>query len=58
MEIELPVPTDDGLVLGGTLALPDGPGPHPAVLMLFGSGRVDRESAAGRVRLGLAGALA
>ncbi|PRY35578.1 hypothetical protein CLV43_1135 [Umezawaea tangerina] len=49
---------DDGLELAGTLVLPDGPGPHPAVLVLQGSGRVDRDSSVGRIRLGLGPALA
>ncbi|SER62362.1 alpha/beta hydrolase family protein [Lentzea albida] len=48
----------DGHTLHGTLTLPPGPGPHPAVLCLPGSGRVDRDSNAGRVRMDLGGPLA
>ncbi len=33
----------DGLTLAGTLTLPAGPGPHPAVLMMQGSGPADRD---------------
>ena len=33
-----------GAILAGTLHLPDGPGPHPAMVMLQGSGVADRES--------------
>lgn len=32
-----------GIELGGTLTLPPGPGPHPAVLMITGSGPQDRD---------------
>lgn len=34
----------DGLTLAGTLHLPPGAGPHPAVLMAQGSGPADRDS--------------
>ena len=37
-------PSDD-LVLEGDLYLPAGPGPHPAVVLIHGSGPVDRTSA-------------
>src|SRR5687768_11801102 len=47
-ERELTVPADDGLAVAGTLALPDGDGPHPAVIVLM-PGRLDRE---GNVRNG------
>jgi pimeloyl-ACP methyl ester carboxylesterase len=57
-ELRLTVPAADGLALAGTLTLPAGPGPHPAVLCLPGSGKVDRDSNAGRVRLDLGGPLA
>jgi uncharacterized protein len=50
-DIEVALPADDGVALHGTLTLPVGPGPHPAVLFLPGSGRVDRESNAGRLRM-------
>jgi len=36
------VPADPA-PLAGTLLLPDGPGPHPALIMLPGSGPVDRD---------------
>ncbi|MEZ5779929.1 MAG: alpha/beta fold hydrolase [Paracoccaceae bacterium] len=32
-----------GVALAGTLVLPDGPGSHPVVLMLHGSGPLDRD---------------
>lgn len=57
-EIQLAVPADDGLALAGTLTLPAGPGPHPAVLCLPGSGKIDRESNARHVRMDLGGPLA
>ncbi|MGW6442980.1 alpha/beta hydrolase family protein [Lentzea sp. NPDC055074] len=50
--------TPDGHTLPGTLTLPPGPGPHPAVLCLPGSGRVDRDSNAGRLRMELGAPLA
>lgn len=54
---------DDRLPLVGTLTLPAGPGPHPAVLLLHASGRLDRDANTGprlRMELGppLAAALA
>jgi uncharacterized protein len=57
-DIDLTLPSDDGLPIAGTLTLPDGAGPHPAVLLLYGSGRADRDSNAGRLRLDLGGPLA
>ena len=33
----------DGTKLAGTLTLPEGPGPHPAVLLITGSGAQDRD---------------
>jgi len=33
----------DGIRLAGTLSLPPGPGPHPAVVLIPGSGEVDRD---------------
>ena len=33
----------DGIRLAGTLHFPDGPGPHPVVIMLQGSGPADRD---------------
>ncbi|MEU8634098.1 alpha/beta fold hydrolase [Amycolatopsis sp. NPDC048633] len=52
------VPAADGVALAGTLTLPADPGPHPAVLCLPGSGKVDRDSNAGRVRMDLGRPLA
>ena len=49
---------DDGTGLAGTLTRPGTPGPHPAVLFLPGSGPVDRDSNAGRLRPCLGSALA
>ncbi|HEX6340823.1 alpha/beta hydrolase [Umezawaea sp.] len=57
-DVEVSLAADDGVVLAGTLTLPAGEGPHPAVLLLHGSGRLDREGNAGRVRLGLGSSLA
>ncbi|MGW5714945.1 alpha/beta hydrolase family protein [Amycolatopsis sp. NPDC003865] len=57
-EIELAAPAPDGVLLAGTLTLPAGPGPHPAVLCLPGSGKLDRDSNAGRLRMDLGGPLA
>lgn len=34
----------DGLTMAGDLYLPDGPGPHPAVVLVHGSGPVDRHA--------------
>lgn len=50
-DVDLTITADDGLLLAGTLTLPAGIGPHPAVLLLHGSGRLDRDSNAGRLRL-------
>jgi pimeloyl-ACP methyl ester carboxylesterase len=52
------VTADDGTALAGTLSLPDGPGPHPAVLLLHGSGPVNREGNAPRLPVNLARPLA
>jgi len=41
----------DGLKLGGKLALPDGTPPWPAVLLIPGSGPVDRNENAGRMKI-------
>ncbi|MEV4313838.1 alpha/beta fold hydrolase [Actinocrispum sp. NPDC049592] len=57
-EIPLDVPAADGITLAGTLTLPVGPGPHPAVLCLPGSGKLDRDSNARRVRMDLGRPLA
>jgi len=37
-----PVP-EDGVTLAGTLTLPEGEGPHPAVVLITGSGPQDRD---------------
>jgi pimeloyl-ACP methyl ester carboxylesterase len=57
-EIEMTATAADGVALAGTLTLPAGAGPHPAVLCLPGSGKVDRESNAGAVRMALGRPLA
>ena len=36
---------NEGVELAGTLTLPAGPGPHPAVIMITGSGPQDRDEA-------------
>ncbi|MGY1601793.1 alpha/beta hydrolase family protein [Geodermatophilus sp. SYSU D00815] len=53
---ELPLTTPGGLA--GTLALPDGPGPVPAVLIASGSGPLDRDSNHRRARFDVARQLA
>src|ERR1700740_773325 len=50
-DIDLTFPSDDGLPIAGTLTLPEGAGPHPAVLLLYGYGRADRDFNARRRRL-------
>ena len=52
------VTADDGLALVGTVTLPTGPGPHPAVLLLHGSGRLDRDANTRRLRMNLGPTLA
>jgi pimeloyl-ACP methyl ester carboxylesterase len=52
------VTADDGLRLAGTLALPAGPGPHPAAVLLHGSGRLDRDGNTARLRTDAGPALA
>ncbi|OLR91993.1 alpha/beta hydrolase [Actinokineospora bangkokensis] len=54
-EIEMVVPDDNGFP--GTLVLPDGPGPHPAALLLW-AGRADRDGDLRAGALGLGGAIA
>lgn len=48
---EREVIVEAGVRLAGTLRLPDGDGPHPAVLMLNGSGSQDRDMTIGRHRV-------
>ncbi|MEV0701172.1 alpha/beta fold hydrolase [Saccharopolyspora sp. NPDC050389] len=57
-DIDMTAVADDGLPLIGTLTLPAGPGPHPAVLLLHGSGRLDRDANARGLRMGLGPPLA
>ena len=42
-EVEASIPSAPGVVLAGTLTLPPGPGPFPAVAMITGSGAQDRD---------------
>lgn len=49
--VDMTAVADDGLPLAGTLTLPAGPGPHPAVLLLHGSGRLDRDADMRRLRM-------
>src|SRR4051794_16679348 len=57
-DVEMTAEADDGVLLAGTLTLPAGPGPHPAVLMLHGSGPLDRDANHGRRRMDLGPPLA
>ncbi|MFC5996790.1 alpha/beta hydrolase family protein [Pseudonocardia hispaniensis] len=57
-EVAMDAHSPDGVALAGTLTLPLGTGPHPAALLLPGSGPVDRNSDAGRMKLALGGDLA
>lgn len=57
-DVDMTAVADDGLSLVGTLTLPAGPGPHPAVLLLHGSGRLDRDSNTARLRMELGPPLA
>lgn len=58
LDLDMTATADDGLPLMGTLTLPTGPGPHPAALLLHGSGQVDRDSNARGLRLELGAPLA
>ncbi|WP_019549013.1 alpha/beta hydrolase family protein [Streptomyces sulphureus] len=53
-DIDMAVTADDGTPLAGTLTLPPGPGPHPAVLLLHGSGPLDRDGNAPKLPMNLA----
>ena len=55
---ELTFTAADGVRLAGTLQLPDGAGPHPAALLIVGSGEVDRDSDHPRLGLGVTRELA
>lgn len=48
-DADLTITADDGTPLAATLTLPAGQGPHPAVLLLHGSGRLDRDGNTGRL---------
>ncbi|GHH31442.1 alpha/beta hydrolase [Lentzea cavernae] len=56
--LDLTIIARDGASLAGTLSVPDGHGPHPAVLLLHGSGRLDRDGNAGRLKQNLGPVLA
>lgn len=43
-EVTFPGGADD-VMLAGTLTIPDGPGPHPAIVLVTGSGPQDRDEA-------------
>jgi uncharacterized protein len=55
---EITFATTDGVPLSGTLEFPAGQGPHPAALLLVGSGEVDRDSDHRRLALGVTRELA
>ncbi|OPF72000.1 alpha/beta hydrolase [Streptomyces antioxidans] len=57
-EIDMTVTAVDGTPLTGTLTLPVGPGPHPAVLLLHGSGPLDRDGNTRKVAMNLGRPLA
>ncbi|MCW2879421.1 MAG: acyl-CoA thioester hydrolase [Sphaerisporangium sp.] len=57
-DVDITATADDGLPLVATLTLPAGPGPHPAVLLLHGSRRLDRDADTGRLRMELGPPLA
>ncbi|MGW4239410.1 alpha/beta hydrolase family protein [Streptomyces sp. NPDC004749] len=57
-DTDMTVTTDDGTALAGTLTLPTGPGPHPAVLLLHGSGPLDRDGNTRKVPVNLGPPLA
>ncbi|MFD4988178.1 alpha/beta hydrolase family protein [Streptomyces sp. NPDC058374] len=53
-DIDMTVTADDGTPLAGSLTLPVGPGPHPAVLLLHGSGPLDRDGNTPKLPVNLA----
>lgn len=57
-DTEIAVTADDGTSLAGTLTLPATPGPHPAVLLLHGSGPLDRDGNTSRLPVNLGPLLA
>jgi uncharacterized protein len=57
-DVDVTAAAEDGLPLVGTLTLPAGTGPHPAVLLLHGSGRLDRDANTARLQMGLGPPLA
>ncbi|MFC0864221.1 alpha/beta hydrolase family protein [Sphaerimonospora cavernae] len=46
------------LTLGGTLAFPDGPGPHPTAMIITGSGELDRDANHPKLPIGVSRDLA
>ena len=50
-EVAVTVGADPQYPLGGTLTLPDGPGPFPAVVLVHGSGPSDRDETVGATRM-------
>ncbi|OLT24723.1 acyl-CoA thioester hydrolase [Actinomadura sp. CNU-125] len=58
LETDMTVTADDGTRLAGTLSLPDAPGPHPAVLLLHGSGPLDRDGNTPKLAVNLGAPLA
>lgn len=56
--LDLTFATADDLILAGTLQLPGGDGPHPAALLLVGSGDIDRDSDHRKLALGVTRELA
>lgn len=56
-EADMSVTADDGTRLAGTLVMPSGPGPHPAVVLLWPA-RMDREGDLGKARFAIGRTLA
>ena len=50
-EVALQVGADPQYPLGATLTVPDGPGPFPAVVLVHGSGPLDRDETVGATRM-------